>query len=162
MRTFTSAILLSTGLLVSLSATAEGVCKTVQPKAEDIKANFHANYLPNLIPALVNSEAALSLTTEQCQIFNQYRQETAAKGKEAIAQIAQLEKQSMQAALAGASNEDIMQRHQKIAELRQKIVVGKMKCHEFVKSQLTASQYEKLVNEVYPKLQAMAAQKASS
>lgn len=161
MRSFISIGLISVSLCVSFSVMAEAVCQTAQPKAEDIKANFHANYLPNFIPALVNSEEVLQLTPAQCQTFNQYRQETAAKGKELIAQIIQLEKESMQQALAGASHDDIMQRHQKIAELRQKMVEGKMKCHEFVKAQLTSEQYDKLVKEVYPKLQAMAAQKAS-
>lgn len=119
-----TALVLTSTLTMSL-AFAEGVCEAVQPKAEDIKANFHANYLPNLIPALVNSEAALQLSAEQCKTFNQYRKETAAKGKELIAQIGTLEKASMQAALEGANSDEIMQRHQKIAELRAKIVAGK-------------------------------------
>lgn len=157
--TLTKTALVLTGTFALNFAFAEGVCEPVQPKAEDIKANFHANYLPNLIPALVNSETALQLTPAQCQTFNQYRKETAAKGKELIAQIATLEKASMQAALEGASSDDIMQRHQKIAELRAKIVAGKMKCHEFVKTQLTPDQYQKFVQEVYPQLQAMAQQK---
>lgn len=92
-----------------------------------------------------------------------FQKEKAPKGKELIKEINKMEAESRDLALKGASLEEIKSRHVKIAELREKLMEGKMKCHQFVKSQLTEEQYSKMINEIYPammaKAQAMLAEK---
>lgn len=157
MRKFILATLTGSALLASSASYAsEGVCNQIQPKVVDIRANFHANYMPNFIPVVVNSEEALNLTAEQCKTFNNFRMTKGKNGKKLIKKIHQLEKESQKMALAGADLPEMKKRHLKIAELRAKLMEGKMKCHQFVKSNLTAEQYDKLINDVYPKMYAMA------
>ncbi|BBP45825.1 hypothetical protein THMIRHAS_11980 [Thiosulfatimonas sediminis] len=156
MRKFILAAFAGSALIASSMASAAGNCIQVQPKVEDMRANFHANYLPNFIPVVVNSEAALNLSAEQCQIFNEFRTTKGKNGKALIEKINQMEKESQTLALAGASLEEMKARHVKIAELREKLMVGKMNCHQFVKKNLTAEQYDKLINEVYPAMLAKA------
>lgn len=153
---FASVVLSSGVLMATQSFASEGVCKPLKPSVEAIKANFHANYLPNFIPIVMNSEQALNLTAAQCQAFMKFQKEKAPKGKELIKEINKMEAESRQMALQGASLEEIKTRHVKIAELREKLMEGKMKCHQFVKSQLTAEQYSKMINEIYPAMMAKA------
>ncbi|QKI89286.1 hypothetical protein [Thiomicrorhabdus xiamenensis] len=137
-------------------ANETGVCKAVVPTAQAIRATLHANYLPNFIPMIVNSEKELNLTAEQCRTFNKFRSEKAVKGKQLIEKINKMEQESRVMALQGESLEVIKQRHAKIAELREKLVEGKMKCHQFVKKVLSAEQYAKLVKEIYPQMRTKA------
>ncbi|CAN8141441.1 conserved exported hypothetical protein [uncultured Thiomicrorhabdus sp.] len=146
-------------LIASSFAHAQDACVKVQPKVEDIRANFHANYMPNFIPVVVNSEEALNLTAEQCKTFNEFRTTKGKNGKKLINKIHEMESESQKMALAGAGLEEMKNRHAKIAELRAKLMEGKMKCHQFVKKTLTAEQYDKLINEVYPSMIAMAKEK---
>ncbi|MBF6058860.1 MULTISPECIES: Spy/CpxP family protein refolding chaperone [Thiomicrorhabdus] len=139
------------------AAAAEGgVCQTVKPNPTTIIENFHANYLPNLLPAVLNSEKALNLSAEQCQKFNKFKTEKAPNGKKLIAKIIKMEGESRQMALEGADLKTIQARNEEIAALRAKLVTGKMKCHQFVKSVLTPEQYSKLIKEVYPAMRAKA------
>lgn len=156
MRKFILAAITGSALIASSVSCADGACIKVQPKTEDIRANFHANYMPNFIPVVVNSEEALNLTAEQCKTFNEFRTTKGKNGKKLINKIHEMEQESQKMALAGASLEEMKGRHAKIAELRAKLMEGKMKCHQFVKSQLTAEQYDKLINEVYPQMVAQA------
>lgn len=156
-------LITATALSLTLVSTAiyadAGQCKTVQPTKEAIQLNFHANYLPNLIPALLNSEKALNLTADQCRSFNQLREKKGKEGKLLMKEIKALENESMRMALAGATIQEIQARHAKIAELRAKIVEGKMKCHQFVKDHLNEDQYTRLTQDIYPKMVAKAQQK---
>lgn len=146
-------------LLFSMNAQAnEGVCIPVNPTKETVMANVHANYMPNFIPVVVNSEKELGLTAKQCNAFNDFRLNKS-KGKELIANIIKLEQESNQAALAGVSADEMMAKHEKIAELRKKLTAGKLKCRDFVKSQLTEAQFKQLVTEVYPAKMAAAAKR---
>ncbi|WP_319381078.1 Spy/CpxP family protein refolding chaperone [Thiomicrorhabdus sp.] len=156
-------LLMATFLGTSLAITAQGVaaaeggvCQKVTPTPKSIIENFHANYMPNLLPVVLNSEQALNLSAEQCQKFNQFKKEKAPNGKKLIDKIIKMEQESSQMALEGASLETIQKRNKEIAELRAKLVTGKMKCHQFIKSSLTPEQYDKLVKEVYPTMRAKA------
>lgn len=147
---------LFSGALMAQSDPSPSFCETVKPTPQAMRETLHANYLPNFLPVIVNSEQALGLSAEQCAKFNQFRKEKAVQGKKVIKQINEMEAESHEQALKGASMDEIMQRHKEIAALREKITQGKMKCHQFVKSVLTDAQYQKLVTEIYPQKRAQA------
>jgi len=141
---------LVTATLPMMVQAQDGVCEKVVPTKEAAMATFHATYMPSFIPVLVNSEKELNLTAQQCQAFNKFRAEKAPNGKKLIEQIMKLEQEATQAVLSGESKEQILARNAKLAELREKLVKGKLNCQGFVKKQLTDEQYQKLVSEVYP------------
>ena len=148
-----SALLGSSLIMSAPSFAAEaGVCNKAKPTVQAIQANFHANYMPNFIPIVLNNEKGLNLTAEQCQTFNKFQKEKAQNGKKLIKKINQMEAESRQMALKGAPLEELQARHKEIAEAREKLMVGKWKCHQFVKKQLTAEQYDKLINVIYPQM----------
>ncbi|MBN2647312.1 MAG: hypothetical protein JXR44_05960 [Thiotrichales bacterium] len=157
-----SSLFSATAVLMAPQVMAEkGVCEMVKPTVENIRANLHAQYLPNFIPVVVNSEKELGLSAEQCQAFNQFRKEKAVVGKELVEKINKMEQESHDLALNGASLDEIKARHTQIAEARAKLIEGKMKCHQFIKNTLTEAQYTQLVNDVYPKRRAMAMEKVN-
>lgn len=135
----------------SFSAQAE-VCETVQPKASNIQAAMHATYMPHFMPVVLNSEQALDLSEKQCQAFNQFKKEKAPGGAKLIKKIVKLEKELKQQALQGAAWNALESQHNEVQALRTKLANGKLNCHKFVKSQLNDEQYQKLINEIYPKM----------
>ncbi|WP_127470121.1 hypothetical protein [Thiomicrorhabdus aquaedulcis] len=135
---------------ISHAAEAGATCEKVQPKIESIRANLHSNYMPNFIPVVMMNQEALSLTAEQCTKLTAFRDDKAAKGKMVIEKIIKLEAAAHDAALAGEDLAAMKVRHAEIAELRAKIMEGKMACHQFMKKLLTEEQYTKLIKEVYP------------
>jgi len=129
---------------ISMADNSGVMCEKVKPTIENIRANLHANYMPNYIPVLTNSQEALSLSGDQCAAINKFRKEKASKGALIVKDINKLEKEAYQAAFDGASMDDIMKRNTEIQSLRTKITQGKMKCHGFVKKLLSDEQYKKL------------------
>lgn len=127
---------------VTMADNSAVQCEKVSPTINQIRANLHANYMPNFLPMLTNSQKELGLSGEQCAAINQFRKDKASKGKMVIKKIIQLEKEAGEAAFKGASMEEILKRNQEIQALRTKIVEGKMNCHHgFVKKLLTEQQY---------------------
>ena len=137
------------------------VCQKVSPSIEAMRENLHSNYMPNFLPVLMNSQEALGLTGAQCAKLNTFKKDKASKGKMVIKKVHQLEAESHDLALNGASLENILARHQDIAVLREKIVKGKMGCQKFVKSVLTEAQFEQFLD-IYKQKRAQALQKLAT
>lgn len=136
------------------AAETGATCEKVKPTIESIRANLHSNYMPNFIPVVMMNQEALGLTAEQCAKVTAFRDDKAAKGKMVIEKIIKLEAAAHDAALAGEDLAAMKVRHAEIAELRAKIMEGKMACHQFMKKLLTEAQYTKLIKEVYPAMRA--------
>ncbi len=145
--------LLGTTALLSMqlmSAANASVCEVPTQKPANIQATLHTTYMPNLLPVVLNSEEALNLSREQCQAFNKFKNEKAPGGAKISKDILALEKQSHDQALNGATWEQLEARNLEIQALRNKLANGKIKCHQFVKSQLSEEQYTKLISQIYP------------
>lgn len=143
-----SAAILSANVVVSTAFA--GNCEKPTQKPENIQATLHTTYMPNLLPVVLNSEKALGLSSKQCQAFNQFKNDKAPGGAKISKQILALEKQSHDEALNGATWQQLKSRNAEIQALRDKLANGKLKCHQFVKGQLSDKQYNQLINEVYP------------
>ena len=147
MRKLILALIVTTATIVPTISMADNsavMCEKVTPTIQNIRENLHANYMPNYLPVLTNSQEALGLSGEQCAVINKYRKEKASKGQLIVKETNKPEKEAYQAAFEGASMDDIMKRNTEIQSLRTKITQGKMKCHGFVKKLLSAEQYKKL------------------
>lgn len=147
-------ILLSSAAILSANvaiATAyAGNCELPSQNPANIQATLHTTYMPNLLPVVLNSESKLGLSAEHCKAFNKFKNEKAPGGAKLSKQILSLESQSHDEALRGASWKQLQARNDEIQALRNKLANGKIKCHQFVKSQLNNEQYTKLINEIYP------------
>lgn len=127
---------------VTMADNSAVQCEKVSPTITEIRENLHANYMPNFLPMLTNSQETLGLSGEQCAAINDFRRDKASQGKLLIKKIIKLEAEASAAAFEGASMDDILKRNQEIQALRTKIVEGKMNCHHgFVKKLLTEQQY---------------------
>lgn len=153
-------IAMASGLVLAMGSVQAGVCEVPSQKPQNIQVTLHTTYMPNLLPVVLNSESKLNLSAEQCQAFNKFKNEKAPGGAKLSKQIVDLEKQSHDQALKGATWEQLSTRNAEIEALRTKLANGKMKCHQFVKAQLNDEQYAKLINEVYPEFLAGMKQKA--
>jgi len=142
-KTIFAAVISAVSILpaVSMADNAGVQCNKVTPTVVSIRATLHANYLPNFMPVLANSQEALGLNGQQCAAVNKFLKEKAPKGKMAMKKLVELETEAGMAAMNGASIGEILKRNEEIQALRTKIVEGKMNCHGFVKGLLTEQQY---------------------
>ena len=112
------------------------------PSAEFMQNLNHASFMPNLMRHLVMNKSVLELNGDQLKALKGYNQENSPKVQAMVAELMALESKAYKLALADASAKEVTQAGEAAFEIREDLMKAKLKCRDFVKTVLTANQYE--------------------
>lgn len=116
---------------------------------------MHANFMPNLMPKIMmdykKHNNPLGLTKEQFKKLKNFHVKHVTKLQEMVNNVVALEDEARKMALEGKSAKEVAKVGQESIKLRAKIMNGKLKCRDFVRSVLTPEQFEKLAASYYKK-----------
>lgn len=109
-----------------------------------ISALERSNFMPTLMQVVMQNAEDLNLSDEQVKAFKQYHHEHSPEQRADMLDVVAHEKKAAQYALEG----DLVNAQrvgQESIALRQTIFNQKYRCHGFMQSNLSAEQYEKLL-----------------
>ena len=111
---------------------------------------MHANpAFPNLTGVAIKNAAELDLSSEQVTKLKAWTREHGDEIKQLFQQVAFIEKELIQDALAGQSEAELMAKFEKTLAMRKEIAKTKIACRDNMKSILTKQQFDRLAS-IYP------------
>ncbi|BBP43261.1 Spy/CpxP family protein refolding chaperone [Thiosulfativibrio zosterae] len=109
------------------------------------KALKHSNFMPVLMKAVMKNRAELNLSDEQFAKLKAYKEKNSPAVMAQVKEVVALEKQAKELALKDGDAKEIASLGEKSFKLRHDIMMSKIECRDFVKSVLTAEQYQQLL-----------------
>ncbi len=104
----------------------------------------HANPVPNYVSVIKKNTEALELTQEQINQVMAWNKANSTKMHEMVMSVIDGEIKMKQASLAGADAQSILNTAKEVHETRIKIIEGKTRCRDHIKSILSDDQWKKL------------------
>lgn len=132
------------------SATKEQTAAQKQNKAF-AKNLQYVSFLPVLMRSVMKNRAELGLTENQLSQIKTFQADNGPILKGQIAEILKLEKEAKELTLKDAAAKDIIAIGDQVFKLRHDIMVSRIACRDFLKTVLTAEQYQKTLASVNKK-----------
>lgn len=107
--------------------------------------------MPVLMRSVMKNRAELGLTDDQLSKIKTYQTENSPILKGQMAEILKFEKEAKELALKDGAAKDIIAIGDKAFKIRHDIMVSRIACRDFLKSVLTAEQYQKTLANVNKK-----------
>ena len=112
------------------------------PTGEMMKQVEHASFMPNLMKHILKNKKQLNLSEQQAKALNDFRLANSPKIRQMAQQVSELEAKAKQMTLDNYPPQNVIEVGGQSIQLRHNLMISKLQCRDFVKSNLTPEQYK--------------------